>query len=89
MGQSHYGGGSTPQVEDQWLLTLVKARTVPGFLGADKRSVRSHGFSFKSCIVVRLGFCGWDVSYGLEEAAVVEPVDPFESCVFDGLEAAQ
>jgi len=50
--------------------------------------LRGHGFSFQSCIEVGLSFCGRDVSDRLEEATVVEPVDPFEGCVFDGLEAA-
>jgi len=26
----------------------------------------------------------WNISDGLEQAAVVEPVDPFEGCVFHG-----
>ena len=33
-------------------------------------------------------FCGRDVPDRLEQAAVVEPADPFECCVFDGLKAA-
>jgi len=31
---------------------------------------------------------GWDVAVGFEEAAVVEPVDPFEGGELDHLEAA-
>jgi len=37
---------------------------------------------------IGFGFCGRDVPDGLEEAAVVEPVHPFEGRVFHGLEAA-
>ncbi len=39
-------------------------------------------------VEIGLGFCGRDVADWLEQAAVVEPVDPFERCVFDGLEAS-
>jgi hypothetical protein len=35
-----------------------------------------------------LGFCGRDVPDRLKQTSVVEPVDPFEGCVFDGLETA-
>jgi hypothetical protein len=46
------------------------------------------GPSFQSGVEVGFGF-GWrDVSDGLQQAAVVEPVDPFQRRVFDGLEAA-
>ena len=38
--------------------------------------------------VVLLGFGRRDVSDGLQEPPVVEPVDPFESGELDGLEAA-
>ena len=41
-----------------------------------------------SCVEVGLGFCGRDVPDGLENASVVEPVHPFEGCIFHGLEAA-
>jgi hypothetical protein len=42
----------------------------------------------KKYLGVSLGFCGRDVPDWLEQAAVVEPVDPFQRGVFDGLEAA-
>jgi hypothetical protein len=50
--------------------------------------LRGHVFSFQSCVEV--GFClGWrDTPDGLEQAAVDEPVDPFQRGIFDGLEAA-
>lgn len=38
--------------------------------------------------MVFFGFCGWDVADGLKQAAVVEPIHPFERNVFDGFEAA-
>lgn len=50
--------------------------------------MRGHGFRFQSCVEVGLGFGGRDVPDGLLEAAVVEPADPFEGCVFDGLEVS-
>lgn len=34
------------------------------------------------------GFCCRDVSDGLRQAPGIEPVDPFEGGVFDGVEAA-
>ncbi len=37
---------------------------------------------------VGLGFSGRDDPDGLEQAAVAEPVHPFEGCIFHGLEAA-
>jgi len=37
---------------------------------------------------VRLCFGGWNVADGFEQAAVVEPVDPFEGGHLDGFEAA-
>ena len=44
-----------------------------------------HGGLFHHGVVAFLGF-GWrDVADGLEQAAVIEPVDPFERRVFDGL----
>jgi hypothetical protein len=45
-------------------------------------------FSFQSCVEVCLGLCWRDVPDGFQQAAVVEPVDPFEGGVFHGLEAA-
>ena len=48
--------------------------------------LRSHGELVHSYVVSLLGF-GWrDVADRLEEAAVIEPVDPFESGVFHGFE---
>ena len=37
-----------------------------------------HSLTGDLGIVARLGFGGRDIAYGLEEAPVVEPVDPFE-----------
>src|SRR3954451_7809802 len=39
-------------------------------------------------MVLRLGLDGWDVADRLEEAAIVEPVHPFEAGELDGLDAA-
>jgi hypothetical protein len=39
-------------------------------------------------IVARFGFGGWDISDRLQEASIVEPIDPFEGCELDGLEAS-
>ena len=47
-----------------------------------------HGFSFQIGIMVCLGFAGWDVADGIKQAAVIEPVHPFEGSLFHGLEAA-
>ncbi len=38
--------------------------------------------------MVYFGFCWRDVSDGFQQSAVVEPVDPFEGGIFDGLEVA-
>ena len=35
--------------------------------------------------VVCPSFYGWDVTDGLEQSAMIEPVDPFECSQFDGL----
>jgi hypothetical protein len=37
---------------------------------------------------VRLCFGGWNVADGFEQAAVIEPVDPFEGGHLDSFEAA-
>lgn len=37
---------------------------------------------------MRLGFCWRDISDGFHQTAVVEPINPFESRVFDGLKVA-
>lgn len=51
-------------------------------------SLRGDVFSFQRRVEVCLRL-GWrDVPDGLEEEAVVEPVDPFQRRVFDGLETA-
>ena len=50
-------------------------------------SCAGHGFSVQSGVEVGLGFGGRHVPDGLQQAAVVEPVGPFQGCVFDGLEA--
>ncbi len=47
---------------------------------------RGHRPLFDHSIVFLLGFGRRDVADGLEQSAVVEPVDPFERGVFDGLE---
>ena len=39
-------------------------------------------------IVARFGLGGRDISDRLEQAAFVEPIDPFEGCELDGLEVA-
>ena len=47
---------------------------------------RRHSRWLEGGIVGGLGFGGRDVSDGLEQATVVEPVDPFEGGELDGLE---
>jgi hypothetical protein len=49
---------------------------------------RGDGVTFGLGIIAGFGLGGRDISDRLEEASVVEPVDPFEGGVFDGLEAA-
>ena len=49
---------------------------------------RHHSKLFDLRIVVRLCFGGRDVSNRLEQAAVVEPVDPFGGCELDRFETA-
>ena len=46
----------------------------------------SDSVFLQRCKVVGLGFCRWDVSDWLEQAAVIEPVDPFEGGVFNGID---
>jgi hypothetical protein len=48
---------------------------------------RHHSELFVIRIELGLRFCGRDISDRLEQAAVVEPVDPFENCKLDGLQA--
>ena len=47
---------------------------------------RGHSRLFYRRIIMLLGFGGRDVADGFEQAAMVEPVDPFEGRIFDGLE---
>ena len=37
-------------------------------------------------IITLLSFCGQDIADEFERAAMIEPVDPFEGRIFDGLE---
>ena len=50
-------------------------------------SLRGHVFGFQSGVEVCLCFRRKDGSDRLKQAAVVEPVDAFESGMFDGLDA--
>ena len=47
---------------------------------------RGHSRLFYRRIIALLGFGGRDVANGFEQPPVVEPVDPFEGRIFDGLE---
>ena len=47
-----------------------------------------HGLTGDLGIVARLGFGGRDIADRLEEAPMVEPVDPFQGGKLDRLEAA-
>ena len=49
---------------------------------------RGHGVVLQFGVVLRFCLGGWDVSDRLEQAAMVEPVHPFEGGELDGLEAA-
>src|SRR4051794_1034935 len=49
---------------------------------------RGHGWFFQHGIVAFLGFCWRDVADGLQQPAIVEPVDPFQRRELDGLEVA-
>ena len=44
---------------------------------------RHHSERSGLCIEAGLRFGGRDVSDGLEQAAVVEPIDPFQRGIFD------
>ena len=55
---------------------------------ADFGSLRGHGFGFRSGVEVGPSLSGWDVRDRLEATAIVEPVDPFQSGISGGLEAA-
>tara|TARA_Y100000815_G_scaffold262955_1_gene276952 strand:+ start:319 stop:603 length:285 start_codon:yes stop_codon:yes gene_type:complete len=50
--------------------------------------LRCHVFSIQSGVEVCLCFSRRDVPDRLEQAAVVEPIDPFECGILDGLETA-
>ena len=43
------------------------------------------GLCSNNGIALLLGFRRWDLADGFEQAAMVEPVDPFEGRMFDGL----
>ncbi len=49
---------------------------------------RHHSELIGLCIEAVFRFGGRDVADRLEQAAVVEPVDPFEGCELDCLQAA-
>lgn len=49
---------------------------------------RPHGGPSELTIVSCFGFGGWNVADRPEQAAVIEPVDPFERRQFDGLQIA-
>jgi hypothetical protein len=46
-----------------------------------------HVCSFQSGVEVCFGFCWWNISDRFQQAAIVEPVDPFEGGVFDRYKA--
>ena len=50
--------------------------------------LRRHGDVLGLSIVARFGLGGRNVADGLEEAPVVEPVDPCQGGEFDGLQGA-
>lgn len=50
--------------------------------------LRGHRHDLKLCVVGGFRLGGRDVADGLEQAPVVEPIDPFEGGEFDGLEGA-
>jgi len=62
---------------------------VPGLPEADLCGSRHHGGHAGFVMIAGFGLGGRDVSDRLEEAAVVEPVDPFEGGGLDRLEAAR
>ena len=47
-----------------------------------------HGWLVQHGIVALFSFGGRDISDGLQQSPVVEPVDPFQGGVFDGLEGS-
>ena len=48
----------------------------------------SHIYDVRGSIELVFGFGRRDIADGFEQPAMVEPVDPFEGGVLDGLEAA-
>lgn len=58
-----------------------------GLPEAELTQSSGHGFGIQCHVEVALDLCGWDVPDRLEQAPVVEPVDPSERRVFHGLEA--
>ena len=61
-------------------------RTAPGLLEAVWFKLRGHGDVVQHGIVSLFGFGRWDVSDGLQQSPMVEPVDPFERGKLDGFE---
>lgn len=59
---------------------------MPGFPEAGWYESCCHIEGVCGSIKLRFGFGGRDVADGLEQAAVIEPVDPFERRMFDRLE---
>ena len=49
---------------------------------------RRHGWLFQYGVVTLLGFGRRDVSDGLQQSAIVEPVHPFQRSEVDALEGA-
>ena len=50
--------------------------------------LRDYFGDFHSRVEVSLRFRWMNISNGLEQTPVVEPIDPFERCVFDGFDGA-
>jgi transposase len=59
-----------------------------GFTGDFWLESRCHGLLFQHCIIAFLGFGRRDVADGLQQSAIVEPVDPGQRRELDSLEAA-
>src|SRR6202162_3667356 len=49
---------------------------------------RCHGWPFEHSVVAVFGFCRGNVTNGLQQSAMVEPVDPFQGGELDGFERA-
>lgn len=79
-GQEH---PSCPWSHRDW-----RGEPPPGLAEADCHRLRGHAFSFLNRVDVGVCF-GWrDVPDKLEQAAVIEPVPPFQRGVINALEAA-